>query len=274
MVFQVPIKLTPDSQNIRKSRGVSKLLSKTNVIECNVKPGLGLKGPCTCSLDFNISDTIQNIFEQVDVDQKDIAEDMYLKYIAKKIMNNNVQMLDTQELSFLHLKVCRMWKVKLSKEESLQKRIFSLESELISRQRNAQQHIVELDRKVEEEKRRLQEVREAVFRSSPMTSRAESPQLMERCTKSTVDPITAEKEVMCPASKSVNDNHLGEKPSTGDFESGLTTIVLRHKRTRQESNRATSAKQDVDERKPKRLYSDEPPTRLRPTRHGYRGHKK
>lgn len=48
--------------------------------------------------------------------------------------------LDAQELSFLHLKVCRTWKTKLTKEEALQKRIDSLESELIHKQRHAQQH--------------------------------------------------------------------------------------------------------------------------------------
>lgn len=51
-----------------------------------------------------------------------------------------LQALDAQELSYLHLKVCRSWKSKLSKEEALQKRIDSLEMELINKQRNAQQH--------------------------------------------------------------------------------------------------------------------------------------
>lgn len=51
-----------------------------------------------------------------------------------------LQALDSQELSFLHLKVCRTWKNKLSKEEALKKRIDSLENELMNKQRYAKEH--------------------------------------------------------------------------------------------------------------------------------------
>ncbi|CAG9784619.1 unnamed protein product [Diatraea saccharalis] len=172
-----PVKIPSDLKKGRKSRYDSKTLTKTNIVSCNVKPKIKSCGPCTCSVDVNISDTIKNIFEQVDVKQRKMAEHTYMKYIANKILSGNVDALDAQELSFLHLKVCHTWKIKLSKEEALQKRINSLESELINRQRHAQQH--KLDRKVEEEKRRLQEVREAVCRSSPADSRTASPDSTE-----------------------------------------------------------------------------------------------
>lgn len=50
------------------------------------------------------------------------------------------QTLDPQELSFLHLKVCRTWKAKVSREEIFQKRMHTLESELINKQRQTHKH--------------------------------------------------------------------------------------------------------------------------------------
>lgn len=70
------------------------MLTKTNVEAFNVKPRIKSHGPCTCSLDANISDTIRNIFEQVDVDQRKMAEHTYVKYIANKILNGNVEVCD------------------------------------------------------------------------------------------------------------------------------------------------------------------------------------
>lgn len=67
------------------------MLTKTIVEAFNVKPKIRSHGPCTCSLDINISDTIRNIFEQVDVEQRKLAEHAYLKYIANKIMTSNVE---------------------------------------------------------------------------------------------------------------------------------------------------------------------------------------
>ncbi|KAI8427546.1 hypothetical protein MSG28_002059 [Choristoneura fumiferana] len=152
---EVPSRACSPRRRKQKSRSDAKMLTKTQVEAFNVKPRTRLHGPCTCSLDVNISDTIRNIFEQVDVEQRKLAEIAYLKYIG----------LDSQELSFLHLKVCRTWKMKLSKEEALQKKIDSLEVELINKQRNTQQQMVELHQKVAEEKRRLEEVGEAMCRS-------------------------------------------------------------------------------------------------------------
>ncbi|XP_063839143.1 golgin subfamily B member 1-like, partial [Ostrinia nubilalis] len=164
-----PTKIAPDAKKRRRSRIDTRTLTKTNVEAFNVRPKIRAHGPCTCSLDVNVSDTIRNIFEQVDIDQRKMAEHTYVKYIANKILNGNVEALDAQELSFLHLKVCRTWKTKLTKEEALQKRIDSLESELLNKQRHAQQHIADLDRKVAEERRRLQEVREAVCTGAPVS---------------------------------------------------------------------------------------------------------
>lgn len=74
----------------KRSRVDPRLLTKTTVEAFNVKPKSKSCGPCTCTLDINISDTIRNIFEQVDVEQRKMAEYTYLKYIANKIMNGNV----------------------------------------------------------------------------------------------------------------------------------------------------------------------------------------
>lgn len=66
------------------------MLTKTNVEAFNVKPKLRSHGPCTCSLDVNVSDTIRTIFEQVDVEQRKMAEHAYLKYIANKMITGGV----------------------------------------------------------------------------------------------------------------------------------------------------------------------------------------
>lgn len=71
-----------------------KTLTKTDVEEFNYNPKMKIHGPCTCSLDINISDTIRNIFEQVDVEQRRIAEQAYLKYIANKILKENIEVRD------------------------------------------------------------------------------------------------------------------------------------------------------------------------------------
>ncbi|XP_045776151.1 uncharacterized protein PFB0765w-like isoform X2 [Maniola jurtina] len=159
-----PIKIPSTDSKKRKCRCRvnSRKLTKTNVEAFNVKPRQRSHGPCTCSLDMSISDTIRSIFEQVDVDQRRMAEQSYLKYIANKILDGNVEILDAQELSFLHLKVCRTWKTRLNKDEAMQMKIDTLETEVINKHRQQQKHMAEIDRKVAEELRRLQEVREAV----------------------------------------------------------------------------------------------------------------
>lgn len=75
------------------------MLTKTNVEAFNVKPKSRSIGPCTCSVDVNVSDTIRNIFEQVDIEQRKMAEHTYLKYIANKILNGN---LDVRIISIFH----------------------------------------------------------------------------------------------------------------------------------------------------------------------------
>lgn len=67
------------------------MLTKTNVEAFNVKPKMKTHGPCTCSLDVNVSDTIRNIFEQVDVEQRKLAEHAYMKFITNKIMSSTVE---------------------------------------------------------------------------------------------------------------------------------------------------------------------------------------
>ncbi|KAM3962807.1 uncharacterized protein ACR2FA_003191 [Aphomia sociella] len=271
-----PLKITAlDGKKRRKSRIDTKMLSKTNVEAFNVKPKSRSHGPCTCSLDVNISDTIRNIFDQVDIEQRKMSEHAYIKYIANKILNNAVEALDAQELSFLHLKVCRIWKMKLSKEEVLQKRINSLEHELLNKQRYAQQHIAELDRKVAEERRRLQEVREAVC-STPLISHDESPELDASQRPPPPQPI-ADKDlkcncntVSCNVEQSDRRNKAGtsnlevcERRSAGDLVTEIQNSSCRTKRIRIEKNRAVLVKLDVDERREKRNYNDELPTRLR-----------
>ncbi|CAH0700806.1 unnamed protein product [Spodoptera exigua] len=259
-------------------------------------------------LNINVSDTIRNIFEQVDIEQRKMAEHTYLKYIANKILSGSIdgpfkldglQALDTQELSFLHLKVCRMWKTKLNKEEDFKKRIDSLESELISKQRNTQQHIAELDRKVAEERRRLQEVREAVCRSSPIDARTCSPEV----TFHYAPPPNPEKE-SCGGCTQRASIEAGGRRSAGDLAPELTNS-LKPRRIRPENNKrarrasahaaheeeplcgsklvelfsiihVTPTRADVDERRERKLYHDEPPTRLRRShdRQGQRSSKK
>lgn len=82
---------THDLRKRKKCRGDTKLLTKTTVEAFNVKPKPRMHGPCTCTLDVNISDTIRNIFEQVDVEQRKMAEHTYLKYIANKMLNGNIE---------------------------------------------------------------------------------------------------------------------------------------------------------------------------------------
>ncbi|XP_047042247.1 myosin-2 heavy chain-like [Helicoverpa zea] len=267
-----PVKITPVETKKRKRSRDTRLLTKTTVEAFNVKPKTRSNGPCTCSLDVNVSDTIRNIFEQVDVEQRKMAEHTYLKYIANKILNGSLddgfksdglQTLDAQELSFLHLKVCRTWKTKLSKEEALQKRIDSLENELMSKQRNAQQHIAELDRKVAEERRRLQEVREAVCRTSPVVSRCCSPDTAHHYRPPLTSPATVEKDPPPGCNPHAVAIEVGGRRSAGDLVPEAPAIGIRVRRNRLESNRAVLARLDVEERKEKRIYNDEPPTRLR-----------
>lgn len=91
LFIKEPIKITtPDTKKRKKCRGETKMLTKTTVEAFNVKPKSRSNGPCTCSLDINVSDTIRNIFEQVDVEQRKMAEHTYMKYIANKILNGNI----------------------------------------------------------------------------------------------------------------------------------------------------------------------------------------
>ncbi|XP_061706916.1 LOW QUALITY PROTEIN: centromere-associated protein E-like [Cydia pomonella] len=231
-----------------KQQSDTKVLTKTALEAFDVKPKMRAIGPCTCSLDINISDTIRNIFEQVDVEQRKLAETTYLKYIATKITNGHMEALDTQELSFLHLKVCRIWKQKLNKEEALQKKLDSLEVELIKKQKFAQQHMAELDRKVALEKRRLEEVREAVCRSTPATLSEVKPLPIRK---------TPENNCSCPCN--VEHQAVAERRSTGDLVSAATAVP----RTRRKEHKGAMLRTDAEERRDRRLYTDEPPTRLR-----------
>ncbi|CAB3248237.1 unnamed protein product [Arctia plantaginis] len=256
-----PIKMsTHDLRKRKKCRGDTKLLTKTTVEAFNVKPKPRMHGPCTCTLDVNISDTIRNIFEQVDVEQRKMAEHTYLKYIANKMLNGNIEVLDGHELSFLHLKVCRMWKTKLSKEEALRRRIDSLETELVNKQRNTQQHIADLDRKVAEERRRLQEVCEAVCRASPRNSRPSSP----ATEISSMPPPSSTAEEQKFLSTCACNGELGVRGSAGDLTLFSGGIRTRCTTTRNDKEKGALAKLDVeDRRREKKLYNDEPPTRLR-----------
>ncbi|XP_049866864.1 cytadherence high molecular weight protein 2-like [Pectinophora gossypiella] len=260
---------TPDVKRRRqKSRGYTKMLTKTNVEAFNVKPKVKVHGPCTCSLDINVSDTIRNIFEQVDVEQRKLAEHAYLKYIANKIINGSVEALDAQELSFLHLKVCRTWKNKLTKEEAMQKKIDTLESELLNKQRNEQQHIADLDRKVAEERRRLQEVREAVCRKYPMrASPTESHTTIRRLdspTPITAPPPTSVDGVTCSCQSGTYFN-LSERQSAGDLlpEYSGAGIQFRRLKSKPESRAVLARLDDEDRREKEKKLFDEPPTRLR-----------
>ncbi|XP_059059330.1 repetitive organellar protein-like isoform X2 [Achroia grisella] len=265
-----------DTKKRRRSRFDTKMLTKTNIEAFDVKPKSRRHGPCTCSLDINISDTIRSIFDQVDVEQRRIAENAYVKYIANKMLKSTVEALDSQELSFLHLKVCRTWKTKMSKEEALQKKINSLENELINKQCSTQQHIAELDRKVAEERRRLQKVREAIFRTPPTISRDVSPDVNAHDEPPPLIPTASEKDLMCNSnatscnvekknecSKTGASNfEIKERKSAGDLETGHVNSCY-SKRTRTESNRAVLGRLDAEERREKRIYSEETPTRLR-----------
>ncbi|XP_047544617.1 putative leucine-rich repeat-containing protein DDB_G0290503 [Vanessa atalanta] len=252
---EIPVKiLTPELKKKKgRSRTENTTLTKTIVDAFNVKPKNRSHGPCTCSLDINISDTIRNIFEQVDADQRKMAEMAYLKYIANKILNDTVEVLDAQELSFLHLKVCRTWKARLSKEETLQKRNGSLKSEYMNKRRQTQKNMADLDRKVAEEWRRLQEVREAVCRSTPNPTRDNSPETTNKT------PAIAEKDV-CNCN-SVSKIAVDERRSAGDLE--LKQTCTRPKRGKLETHRAVLAKLDIEQRREKKLYNDETPTRLK-----------
>lgn len=77
----------------RKSRIDTKVLTTTTVEAFNVRPKSRSHGPCTCSPDLNLSDTIRNIFEQVDVEQRKLAEQAYMKYIANKIVTSHVEVI-------------------------------------------------------------------------------------------------------------------------------------------------------------------------------------
>ncbi|XP_063529672.1 kinesin-related protein 4-like isoform X2 [Cydia strobilella] len=232
-----------------KQHSDTKVLTKTALEAYDVKPKMRATGPCTCSLDINISDTIRNIFEQVDVEQRKLAETTYLKYIATKITNGYIDALDTQELSFLHLKVCRIWKQKLYKEEALQKKLASLEVELIKKQKFTQQHMAELDRKVAQEKRRLEEVREAVCRSTPANlSEVKTLPIRE----------TPQNDCSCPCNV---DHQVAERRSAGDLMTAATKP--KSPRARRKEHKGAMLRTDAEERRDRRLYTDEPPTRLR-----------
>ncbi|XP_063358821.1 centromere-associated protein E-like [Cydia amplana] len=233
----------------RTKESDTKVLTKTALEAFDVKPKMRATGPCTCTLDINISDTIRNIFEQVDVDQRKLAETTYLKYIATKVTNGHIEALDTQELSFLHLKVCRIWKQKLNKEEVLQKKLDSLEVELIKKQKFAQQHMAALDRKVAQEKQRLEEVREAVCRSTPANLSEGKPQPIRE---------TPENNCSCPCNV---EHQVAERQSAGD----LATVATgpRNPRARRKEHKGVMLRMDAEERRDRRLYTDEPPTRLR-----------
>lgn len=82
---------SPDLRKRKKSRSQTKTLTKTTVEAFNVKPKTRVHGPCTCSLDINVSETIRNIFEEVDVEQRKMAEHTYIKYIANKMLSGNVE---------------------------------------------------------------------------------------------------------------------------------------------------------------------------------------
>ncbi|CAK1549664.1 unnamed protein product [Leptosia nina] len=260
-----PVKITADSRKRKHRRSESKMLTTTNIEAFNVRPKPRSHGPCTCTLDTNLSDTIRTIFEKVDDDQRRMGEQVYTKYIADKIVNGNVDALDVQELAFLHLKVCRTWKCKISKEEVLQKRIDCLESEVLNKQRLTKKHLADLDRKVAEERRRLEEVREAVCRNTPADSRDISPQS---------HPAVPEKDVCKCCSTSCN-LELVEHLSAGDLAASRASSTLRPRRMKQESNRAVSAKLDLTERKEKKHYHEhEHPIRLRRSHDRTNKHKK
>lgn len=78
-----------------KSNLEAKNLTKTNVEAINVQPIHHNLGPCTCSVDGTLPDTIRNMFEQVDFSQRKSAENTYIRYIANKLLD------DTIEVSFL-----------------------------------------------------------------------------------------------------------------------------------------------------------------------------
>ncbi|XP_052747145.1 interaptin-like [Bicyclus anynana] len=260
-----PIQIQSLDFTKKKCKCVNRVLTKTDVQAYNVKPRKRSHGPCTCSLDVNISDTIRNIFKHVEVDQRNVAEQSYLKYLAKKILEDKVEMLNAEELSFLHFKVCRTWKSKLCVEEANQLKFDSLGTELIIKQRQTQKQLAELDRKVEEELHRLQEVREAVCYSQKEYRESNSPALVN----------AAEKDIKCACNITV-----GGRQFTGDHTStpyGTLTTCWKRKRGKLESNRATLTKFDgSDGRRDKGLVSDEPPTRLRRSqeRHHNRIYKK
>ncbi|XP_050685370.1 putative leucine-rich repeat-containing protein DDB_G0290503 isoform X2 [Leptidea sinapis] len=259
---EVGVKRPSTEPRKRKHRHrMDRILTKTNIESFNLSPKSRSHGPCTCSLDLNLSDTIRNIFEQVDVEQRKLGEQAYTKYIVNKIIETNIDALDTQELAFLHLTVCRTWKAMLGKEEALQKRIDSLESDLFNKQRRTQKHIADLDRKVAEERRRLQEVREAVCRNTTIESCENNPERQHK----------PEKDVC----KCVSKNRVEEKCSGGDVVTGVIGATLRAKRPKQENNRAVSAKLGQDERREKKHYYDDQPVRLRRTDRATRlSHKK
>lgn len=75
---------------INKAQVEIKNLTKTNVQAINVQSKPRNLGPCTCSVDVTLSDTIRNIFEQVDVNHRKAAENNYVKYIANKLIKDNI----------------------------------------------------------------------------------------------------------------------------------------------------------------------------------------
>ncbi|KOB75914.1 Uncharacterized protein OBRU01_06634 [Operophtera brumata] len=81
---------TTELKRQKQPRVDPRLLTKTHVEAFNVKPKSKSYGPCTCSLDINLSETIRHMFEQVDVEQRKKAECTYLKHIVNKIFNGNI----------------------------------------------------------------------------------------------------------------------------------------------------------------------------------------
>lgn len=158
-VEKEPVRLSARSN---KKKGKTSLdiknLTKTNIQAVDVEEKTRNIGPCTCTPDINLSDTIRSIFDQVDMNQRKSEHD-YLKYIVDKIIKTNINALNTQELSFLHLNVCRIWKMKMCEHDDLKLRLRHLESDFDDKHRHAQQQLINLDRLMEEESMILKNAR-------------------------------------------------------------------------------------------------------------------
>ncbi|XP_037977013.2 major antigen isoform X2 [Plutella xylostella] len=212
-------------------------------------------GPCTCSVDDDVTDTIRTIFHHV---QSEMVEKTYLKNLGTKLINDNIESLTLHELSFLHLQVCRMWKSKYTKEEALQKSIDMLRKEVMNKQRLAHEHIAELDRKVAEETRLLQMRREAACAAQGQRPTA-GPNAVSPAARAT----TIDRDVRCNCSMVAGPPGIKERLSAGDLFK-ITGHKRRPKRVKMDAPKATPGRVTEDRRE-KRNYNDEPPTRLRST---------